>query len=345
MTRVSDEEWFVKGTKRSGINSRRRLLENGILDNKCYSCGITEWNNKDIVLHLEHMDGDHLNNEIANLTLLCYSCHSQTDTFTGRNIKNKRIRKYCSSCNTELHKSTKRDVCADCHLAISVERTKEQRINWNEVEYTKEYFINAWNTSKTYTEVKLKLGYSATNGRISTTIRNEAYFMGLSFDRMDNYRSVSRVKTEYTEDELLIVLSKHNRKLTPSYKERIHRSGILGDVCQVCGIGYEYNEKFLQLQIDHIDGDNTNNNVENLRLLCPNCHSQTDTWGSGNIIVEYKDESLKSHELSDEQMEELRRGRIKPDVCIDCNEEIYRGSGCVEGTQQPHITLTKNTTV
>lgn len=48
--------------------------------------------------------------------------------------------------------------------------------------------------------------------------------------------------------------------------------------CLICGLS-EWLGKPLVLQVDHIDGDDRNNTLENLRLLCPNCHTQTDTWG------------------------------------------------------------------
>jgi len=53
-------------------------------------------------------------------------------------------------------------------------------------------------------------------------------------------------------------------------------------VCSECGIS-EYNNKPIRLQIDHINGDNKDHRQENLRYLCPNCHTQTETWGVRNV--------------------------------------------------------------
>lgn len=53
--------------------------------------------------------------------------------------------------------------------------------------------------------------------------------------------------------------------------------------CEECGIKDTYNGKPIILQCDHIDGDNDNHSLDNLRLLCPNCHSQTETWCGRNI--------------------------------------------------------------
>lgn len=54
-----------------------------------------------------------------------------------------------------------------------------------------------------------------------------------------------------------------------------------GDKCSVCGIT-DWNGESLVLEIDHTDGDAYNNRPENLRLICPNCHSQTPTYKNRN---------------------------------------------------------------
>lgn len=61
-----------------------------------------------------------------------------------------------------------------------------------------------------------------------------------------------------------------------------------GNNCESCGVGNEYNNKPLTLQLDHIDGNSDNNSLINLQILCPNCHSQTDTYGSKGNGKRYK---------------------------------------------------------
>ena len=71
-------------------------------------------------------------------------------------------------------------------------------------------------------------------------------------------------------------------------KKRLLSGNYLKEVCSDCGIGPEYNNKPLTLQVDHVNGSNEDNRMENLRLLCPNCHSQTDTFCGRSIKLEKK---------------------------------------------------------
>ena len=65
---------------------KKRLLEEDFFKYKCYGCQLTEWLNKPIPLELEHINGNHLDNSLDNLTLLCPNCHAATSTYRGKNI-------------------------------------------------------------------------------------------------------------------------------------------------------------------------------------------------------------------------------------------------------------------
>ena len=67
--------------------------------------------------------------------------------------------------------------------------------------------------------------------------------------------------------------------------------GIKTDQCEICGQLPMHHGKKLVLQLDHLDGDHTNNNLSNLQIICPNCHSQTSTFCSRNT-KNYKHRSL-----------------------------------------------------
>lgn len=84
--KLSVNDYLVKG-RLANANLRRKIIKSGILPYKCSICGISDWMNKPISLHLDHIDGDRTNNTLENLRWLCPNCHSQTDTYAGRNIK------------------------------------------------------------------------------------------------------------------------------------------------------------------------------------------------------------------------------------------------------------------
>jgi len=65
-------------------------------------------------------------------------------------------------------------------------------------------------------------------------------------------------------------------------KRYIEREGVLPMVCSACGVEKVYNGKPITLQLHHINGNNKDNRLENLTMLCPNCHSQTNNYAGGN---------------------------------------------------------------
>ena len=79
-----------------------------------------------------------------------------------------------------------------------------------------------------------------------------------------------------------ILDGKHPQYNTNRLKKRLVKEGILVYNCTSCGIGDEWNGNPITLQLDHIDGNRFDHSLDNLRLLCPNCHSQTDTWCGRN---------------------------------------------------------------
>ena len=86
--RKKSRETKIKNIKESGIASSKKILIDIFeVEYKCLVCGINSWNNKKIVLELDHKDGNNKNNRIENLRLLCPNCHSQTKNFRSKNIK------------------------------------------------------------------------------------------------------------------------------------------------------------------------------------------------------------------------------------------------------------------
>lgn len=83
--RIPLEELLVVGRPTSRHHLKARLIEAGLKENRCEICGTNSWLEKPLSAQLHHKNGDGTDNRLPNLMLLCPNCHSQTDTFGGRN--------------------------------------------------------------------------------------------------------------------------------------------------------------------------------------------------------------------------------------------------------------------
>ena len=78
----------VKNNTASSHTVKVYLIENN--EYSCSECGISTWNDKPIVLEIEHKNGNPSDNSLENVCLLCPNCHSQTNTYKGKNKGNGR---------------------------------------------------------------------------------------------------------------------------------------------------------------------------------------------------------------------------------------------------------------
>lgn len=142
-----------------------------------------------------------------------------------------------------------------------------------------EDIIAAVKTSACWSDVVRELGLKAQGGNISS-IKSRATRLRLCIDHFDVKSTFHRNRLVRTAKDVFI---EHSSTPRPSLRSYVDKFGVLGEeICSECKCATTYNHKPIRLQVDHINGISDDNRVENLRWLCPNCHSQTDTFGSRN---------------------------------------------------------------
>lgn len=143
--------------------------------------------------------------------------------------------------------------------------------------WTNKDLENAVKNSKTKSEVIKKLGLKTNSSGNFQTIDHYIKILQLDCSHFKKNLFV-KSKKEWDIKDILIENSPYTS--THSLKKKLIKFGLLSNSCYECNIDEWYGQK-ISLHLDHINGDRTNNRIENLRLLCPNCHSLTSTYCRG----------------------------------------------------------------
>ena len=148
--------------------------------------------------------------------------------------------------------------------------------------YTDEQFIEAVKTSLSIAEVCRKLGIKAVGGNY-TTVKNKikdlnldnSHFTGKAWNQGKRYKIIVPARP------LNEILAKDTPYQSYKLGQRLIKEGLKEYKCECCQ-NTEWLGQPIKLELHHINGDHNDNRLENLQMLCPNCHSFTDNYRSKN---------------------------------------------------------------
>lgn len=144
-----------------------------------------------------------------------------------------------------------------------------------------EQFVELLKKSSTISEVLFKLGYTVKgNSWGYSQVKRRMDDLNLDYSIFKGKSAVIKIGrlNNVRKEDILKENCKHQRTVLRRY---IIKNNLIPYKCAICGCT-EWQGKTLSLELDHINGINNDNRLENLRFLCPNCHSQTSTYGSRN---------------------------------------------------------------
>lgn len=121
-----------------------------------------------------------------------------------------------------------------------------------------------------------KLGYKSDCQK--NQIKNKCQQLGIN---LDHFTGLSHEKIKRTKENIFVENSDASQT---TLREWFKKETSVKYECAICGQKPIWNNKPLTLTLDHINGINNDNRIENLRWVCPNCDRQLDTFGSKNPI-------------------------------------------------------------
>ncbi|GCB48952.1 HNH endonuclease [Streptomyces sp. NL15-2K] len=158
-------------------------------------------------------------------------------------------------------------------LGVDVSHFEREGVKW-----TREILQEAVSASMNMSDVLRRLGLEVVGGHHTHISRKiKAYGIDTSHFQIPTQRGEVR-RTRTAEGILVEQPAERARRIQSSRLKRAMLERGAEERCALCGLGAVWLGEPLPLEVDHIDGNWRNNRMENLRFLCPNCHSTTDSY-------------------------------------------------------------------
>lgn len=159
-----------------------------------------------------------------------------------------------------------------------------------------------------------QLGYSQNGGTSGKTISKYCEYYNIS---LEHFTNLPKEIVKRNPENVFIKNSTANQTTLRRWYEKGNYSEYK---CSICGLEPFWNGKELTLTLDHINGDNRDDRLENLRWVCPNCDRQLDTFCSKNTNYDIR-KNKKIISYCKDCGKEISNGAIR---CIDCMGKSYR---------------------
>lgn len=159
-------------------------------------------------------------------------------------------------------------------------------------------------SSTSLRQVATKCGYAPGGGSGSAAIKNMIKFYNFDTSHFLDLNGSSEMKNnfDYSRFKRGVAIKSSNMK-----SALVH---LKGHKCENCGLE-EWQKVEIPLEVHHIDGDPLNNEIENLKLLCPNCHALTENWRGRNIEKEKAVVPDEEFVLALKESQNIRQALIK----------------------------------